>query len=176
MHVSGPLNDRISVFNESYELLGEEQAGFRSGYSTMDHVFSLHAILDWYLKRRKRVYTAFVEYRKAFDLIDRSSLWLKLINHGVDGTLLKTIRQIYDKSKSCISYKGTTSDFFQTNIGVKQGENLSPLLFALYINDFEGYLQQKYKGLETFSTSVNETFSDCELGFILQIIHLVIRR
>ena len=139
----------------------------------MDHVFSLHAILDWYLKKRKRVYTAFVDYRKAFDLIDRSSLWLKLINHGVDGKLLKIIRQIYDKSKSCISYNGTTSEFFQTNIGVKQGENLSPLLFALFINDFEGYLQQKYKGLETLSISVNETFSDYELDLYFKLFTLL---
>ena len=140
------LNDRVTSFIESLGLLGEEQAGFRSGYLTMDHIFSLHAIFDWYLKRRKRVYTAFVDYKKAFDLIDRSSLWLKLIDHGINGKLLRVFKDIYKKSKSCVSYNNSKSDFFKSNIGVKQGENLSPILFSLYLNDFSSFLSQRYPG------------------------------
>ena len=148
------LNDRVVNFIESNDMLGEEQVGFRSGYSTMDHVFSLHVIIDWYSKKRKRVYTAFVDYKKAFDLIDRSFLWLKLINHGVDGKLLREIRQIYDKSKSCISYENKTSEYFRSNIGVKQRENLSPILFALFLNDFETFLSERYSGLSSLSASI----------------------
>ena len=32
------------------------------------------------------------------------------------------------------------SEYFASNVGVRQGENLSPLLFSLYINDLEEYL------------------------------------
>ena len=39
------------------------------------------------------------------------------------------------------------SDYFPCNIGVRQGDNLSPLLFALFINDFSHYVGRSYKGL-----------------------------
>ncbi len=32
----------------------------------------------------------------------------------------------------------TFSDYFPCNAGVRQSENLSPLLFAIYLNDFHG--------------------------------------
>ena len=44
------LNARVVTFIESNNLLGEEQAGFRAGYSTLDHIFTLHSILEWYLR------------------------------------------------------------------------------------------------------------------------------
>ena len=62
------LNERIVSFLDANGLLGEEQAGFRANYSTVDHVYTLHAIIDWYLKvKKRRVYCAFIDYKKAFD-------------------------------------------------------------------------------------------------------------
>ena len=68
------INTRLHKYLEGQMLLGEEQAGFREGYSTLDHIFSLHCIIDLFLENKKRLYCAFVDYRKAFDMIDRTSL------------------------------------------------------------------------------------------------------
>ena len=53
-----------------------------------------------------------------------------------------------------------SSDSFPCNIGVRQGENLSPLLLAIYLNDFELSLRKVYKGLDTISTYVKNYLSD----------------
>ena len=89
------LNARISMFMYDNEILGYEQAGFRPGFSTMDHIFTLHSIIEYYKCKRGRVNCAFIDYSKAFDLIDCASLWVKLLNHGVNGKILGVIQNIY---------------------------------------------------------------------------------
>ena len=53
---------------------------------------------------------------------------------------------MYDKAKSYVKINNLYSDYFPCNIGVRQ-DNLSPLLFALFINDFSHYVGMSYKGL-----------------------------
>ena len=74
----------MSRYLEEYDLIGEEQAGFKSGYSTLDHIFSLKCIIDIYLSKNKHIFTAFIDYRKAFDNIWRIGLWRKLLQHNIN--------------------------------------------------------------------------------------------
>ena len=77
------------------EIIGFEQAGFRPEFSAMDHILTLHAIIEYYKCKKGRVYCAFIDYSKSFDLMDRASLWVKLLNHGVNRKILSAIQNIY---------------------------------------------------------------------------------
>ena len=149
------LSARIADFMYKDNKMGVEQAGFRPEYSTMDHVFTLHCIIEYYKQKNDRVYVAFVDYSKAFDLIDRSSLWLKLIQNGVKGKIINVIHNMYKNAKSCVKSGNNISDFFTCNIGVRQGENLSPILFAIYLNDFKDSISKSFNGLESMGLELH---------------------
>ena len=51
------------------------------------------------------------------------------------------------------------SDYFPCNIGVRQGENLSPLLFAIYLNDFKNAIGRKFNGLTLIRDNINNDLS-----------------
>ena len=144
------INTRLTKFVADRGIIGEEQSAFREDYSTMDHVFVLNELINMYLHKNKRLYCCFIDYQKAFDTINRSALWGKVIKNGINGKLLKVIHNMYESAKSCVKESTSISGLFACNMGVRQGENLSPLLFALFLNDFEISLSRKFNGLPTF--------------------------
>ena len=147
----------------SNKSLFEEQVGFRDGYSTVDQMFTLDFICNYYVKRHKRLYVAFIDYKKAFDCIDRISLWRKVINLNIKGPVINVIFNLYQNAKSCVKHEGKLSEYFESNIGVRQGECLSPLLFAIFLNDLIPHVNQNCNGLIKMSTDINEKLSDPEL-------------
>ncbi len=56
---------------------------------------------------------------------------------NVNGKLLKIIHSMYNNIKSCVMVDKKMSDTFKCNMNVRQGENLSPLLFVLYVCDIK---------------------------------------
>ena len=53
------LNERLNTYLENCNLLNEEQAGFRKKYGTIDYVFSLKLLIDFYLKSKKNTFLCF---------------------------------------------------------------------------------------------------------------------
>ena len=82
------------------ELIGPEQAGFRSGYLTVDYIFVLNSLTDFYLFRKKGLYACFIDYKKVFDSIQRQQLWMKLYNLVTQGKLFNVIYDMYKKKLS----------------------------------------------------------------------------
>ena len=71
------LNKRLYTWAEHEQKISKEQAGFRKGYSAVDHIFTLTSVITKKLnsKRGGKVYVAFVDYKKAFDTVNREALW-----------------------------------------------------------------------------------------------------
>ena len=136
------LNERLHIFTETLNILSENQAGFRPNHSTTDHMFVLKCMNDLIRSRKKKLFCAFVDYEKAFDKVWHAGLWTKLIRLGIGGKLFNVVRNMYKGIVSCVSSNGI-SNSFAVHQGVRQGENLSPLLFALYVDDLESHLIQK---------------------------------
>ena len=92
------LNNRFKKVSD--KLISNIQAGFREGFSTMDHVFTIVSIVNLYQKMGVNLYVAFIDYAKAFDTIWRGGLWLKLVKEGINGKFLNIIKNMYgEKSK-----------------------------------------------------------------------------
>ena len=81
---------------------------------------------------------------------------------------------MYAKAKSCVKVNNSYSGYFTNNCGVRQGENLSPLLFALFLNYLKPYLLNYVNGLESFSKEAKnfETLPD-EIDVLLQMFVLL---
>jgi hypothetical protein len=124
-----------------HNTISDAQFGFQKGRSTVDAIFILHSIINHYLYENKRLYVIFVDMMKCFDTIYRNALWLKLHKCGIQGKILRIVRDMYGKVKSCVKSLSTFSDYFSYAIGLRQGEVLSPLLFSLFVEDLEMFLQ-----------------------------------
>jgi hypothetical protein len=95
-------------------------------------VFALNSII----RNNSALLTAFIDLKKCFDFINREMMLYKLLLNGIDEKLYKSIRNIYQHSSSCVRINNKLIEWFDCNSGAKQGDNLSPTIFSVFINDF----------------------------------------
>lgn len=131
------LNKRLVNWVEKYDKLTESQAGFRRGYSTSDHIFTLNAIVEkCFAKKGVKLYACFVDLRKAFDSVQRQPLFEVLLKSGMNGKFVKAVVSIYKTVMSCVRLDSDRlTDFFECPVGLRQGCMLSPEIFSLLINE-----------------------------------------
>ena len=108
------------------------------GSRSSDHIFLLQTIIENVVKKNKsKLFAAFVDFKKAYDTVDRNRLFERLKFLGINGFFLRNITAMYEKTRYSIKLKNGYLDPIDSNLGLKQGCPLSPMLFNLYIDDVE---------------------------------------
>ena len=59
----------LNALLDVHTILEENQAGFRAGYSTMNHIFVLHALTVIVKPQKKKLFCSFIDFSKAFDSV-----------------------------------------------------------------------------------------------------------
>ena len=129
---------------ETHEVISDLQNGFRPHRSCMPRPHSYcseykYLVVDVIVLNRKLkgndTYACFVDFRKAFDSINRDLLWRKLSLYGIREQFLDTVKSMYQDFECLVEVHKEYTPWFNVNSGVKQGCLLSPTLFSLIVND-----------------------------------------
>ncbi|KAL9976159.1 hypothetical protein ACROYT_G013418 [Oculina patagonica] len=80
-------------------MLREEQAGFRRGRSTTEHIFVLRNVIEQSLEWNASLYTCFVDYEKAFDSVHRETLWRIMQSYGIPSKFIRMVKLFYSNTK-----------------------------------------------------------------------------
>ena len=68
------LNNRLNDYIEENYILTEAQTAFRHGYSTTDHLFNIHSLIEILKRKKNTLFCAFIEFQKEFHMISISFL------------------------------------------------------------------------------------------------------
>jgi len=87
----------------------------------------------------------FVDFRKAFDSISRTTMFKILSAYGIPQELVTAIALIYDDMRAKVLTPDGETEWFNMYTGVMQGDTLSPYLFIIVL---DYVLRQTTKGKE----------------------------
>jgi hypothetical protein len=128
------LKERLLQVKVDGALWGS-QFGFRSGYSTEDAIFIARRRIEIAKAQRNgRITLLALDWRKAFDCINVSSLIDALRRFGIPSTVLDLLRDFLTSRTFCVTECGVTSAAHQQASGISQGCTLSPLLFVMIMS------------------------------------------
>lgn len=135
------ITKRLVCWCESNDIISESQSGFRPGRGCVDNIFTLSSVVSLHLIKRRKLYTAFVDFRSAFSEVDHNLLWVKMFHSGVSGKMIRLMKKIYDKANVQIKINNEVTSPVKITKGVMEGDSASPQLFLLFLNDLEEFMR-----------------------------------
>ena len=131
---------RLAFVNEAFAAHDRYNNAFSEGNRTSDNLFVLTGLVEKQLTINKCLYVCYIDFSKAFDMVNRTILFYKLISSGWRGRVIDTFRSLYSKTNFQVKRNGRLSQAVPNNLGVNQGGISSGLMFCKYMSDLSTYL------------------------------------
>ena len=132
------------IFDENQP---REQAGFRSAFSTMDHLHALNQVIEKANEYNLELCVSYIDYEKAFDSVEHKDLFTALRKVGVNEGYVQLLEDIYTDATAKIHIENDVLKTINIEKGVRQGDTISPKIFITAVEDIFKTLNLQERGL-----------------------------
>ena len=133
---------RLTFANEPMGKVDRFNGGFIGGSRTSDNIFILRGLVQRQMIIGESLFVCFVDFSKAFDMVNRQILFYKIMKGGWTGRVIDTLRNLYSKTHYRVKRGGKLSPAIESLTGVNQGGAASGILFRKYLQDLDEYLKK----------------------------------
>ena len=130
----------------SYLLSSDLQYGFKKNSSCSSAIYTVRSVIEYFTKHGSTVNVCLLDMSKAFDKVNHHGLYIKLMKRNVPIRFINVITNWYSKCYAAVRWNGCFSQVFDVCCGVRQGGVLSPVLFAIYVDDIIVDLKTSQEG------------------------------
>ena len=144
-----------------------EQAGFRAGYSTMDHLQAINQLIEKSNEYQLDLCLGFVDYQKAFDSIEHKDMFNALRKVGIHEGYISIFQDIYTNATAKIYIDKDVSKEVKIKRGVRQGDTISPKLFTAALEEVfkKSHLEEKGMDIDGEKLTDLRFADDCSFGY-----------
>ena len=135
----------ILLFGETFGL-DELQFSYQAGCSASMCTWLAVETIGYFCRNGGEVFTCQADKTKAFDLVQHSMLFQKLIDKKFSKIFLRLLIVMYKLQYARVCWNGKLSDSFSLQNGCKQGAVLSGILYNFYVNGLFQRLRERKSG------------------------------
>ena len=139
VHMLSKLLDFILLSRfKKWFIPADEQSAYQSGRSCADNIFLIRCLINVAKKSKQKLFLIAVDFDGAFDRVNRTTLFRKLVRFGAGATYVSCLMAIYKRTEYIIFGNDEHATYLAA-AGIKQGSPLSPMLFLFYVDDIFGF-------------------------------------
>ena len=129
---------RLKCYLEYNNFLDIKQSGFRERRRSTDHILRLHDTVQKSLANKHHLLAIFIDLEKAYDMVNKNVLLLKLLKPGINGNVFNFVWAFLWNRTFQVRIESCLSTIKRSENGTPQGSVLNPVLFSIMINDLPG--------------------------------------
>lgn len=122
MSISAKVYNKV-ILNRIYEQVNQKltsnQTGFRKNMNTIQHIQALRRIIEGATTKQLPLITTFIDFRRAFDSINRTVMWKILRLYGIPEKIVNAIKCLYTNSKFKVSIGDYLSESYESSSGIR---------------------------------------------------------
>ena len=147
--LTGIISEELYTYLEETNTLPKEQKGCRRNTrGTKDHLLVDKMIMRNCKRRKTNLSMAWIDYRKAFDMVPHTWIIECLRIYGAADNLVTLLSNTMNHWKTTLTASGTTLSEVNIRRGIFQGDSLSPLLFIVSMIPMTMILRKTGKGYQ----------------------------
>jgi exonuclease III len=129
------LDFHLSSYLKEFDIIDKRQFAYQKGRNVNELFGDFSNYINNNMSSKNHTAAIFIDYKKAFDVIDHKLLLDKLSKIGIQGPTLKLFESFLSNRKFAVMINGEQSELFDVTAGVAQGSILGPKLFLIYMLD-----------------------------------------